>query len=139
MFCCCAEQSDLGPDSACAAEAQAIPMHDGCIVGPVAMKVARPSGHKKLSIAYTVELKMDEERTPLGIELVWPDLTVGSVTHGLAATYNAKVGNAHQIMGGDRLVSFNGVVGGSQILAAMQNVYHTPAYGQSMLFKFIRE
>eukprot|EP00928_Gymnodinium_smaydae_P092545 TRINITY_DN76438_c0_g1_i1.p2 TRINITY_DN76438_c0_g1~~TRINITY_DN76438_c0_g1_i1.p2 ORF type:complete len:179 (-),score=82.79 TRINITY_DN76438_c0_g1_i1:74-610(-) len=90
---------------------------------------------KAAPVQYTVELRMDDACTPIGIELRQPSCKVKSMRDGcLAAKYNADGANATKIAVGDTLVAFNDAT--SDLVKAIQAAYQKKEVGMKMTLKF---
>eukprot|EP00928_Gymnodinium_smaydae_P003989 TRINITY_DN11401_c0_g1_i1.p2 TRINITY_DN11401_c0_g1~~TRINITY_DN11401_c0_g1_i1.p2 ORF type:complete len:207 (+),score=94.41 TRINITY_DN11401_c0_g1_i1:87-623(+) len=86
---------------------------------------------------YEIELTMDSEKTPIGIELKQPSCIVKSFRDGaLVAKYNAAY-PAQKVAVGDKLISFNGC-GSGDIVPSIKKAYSELSAGAKMTLKFSR-
>eukprot|EP00928_Gymnodinium_smaydae_P099132 TRINITY_DN937_c0_g1_i1.p2 TRINITY_DN937_c0_g1~~TRINITY_DN937_c0_g1_i1.p2 ORF type:complete len:183 (+),score=82.58 TRINITY_DN937_c0_g1_i1:63-611(+) len=86
-------------------------------------------------VEYTIELVLDKEKMPIGLELKQPSCVVKSIRDGLlAAKYNASAAE-QKIQVGDKLISFNG---SDQCVSSIKEAYQKGAEGTKMSLKFSR-
>eukprot|EP00928_Gymnodinium_smaydae_P081772 TRINITY_DN65234_c0_g1_i1.p1 TRINITY_DN65234_c0_g1~~TRINITY_DN65234_c0_g1_i1.p1 ORF type:complete len:172 (+),score=83.62 TRINITY_DN65234_c0_g1_i1:89-604(+) len=102
---------------------------------------AKKAEEKKAPVEFTVELAMDAEKTPLGIELKASSLVVKNIKPGLlAAKYNETASAEKKIEIGDKLISVNDSSQGDAV-KCIQKFFqdsNTKA-GDKFTCKFLRE
>eukprot|EP00928_Gymnodinium_smaydae_P093444 TRINITY_DN7761_c0_g1_i1.p1 TRINITY_DN7761_c0_g1~~TRINITY_DN7761_c0_g1_i1.p1 ORF type:complete len:105 (-),score=38.71 TRINITY_DN7761_c0_g1_i1:66-380(-) len=85
---------------------------------------------------YTVDLKMDDACTSIGLELQKGYKVKSLQDNCLVSKYNADAGNKTKVAVGDKLIAFNGVT--TEIIKEIKAHYERKQVGSAMTLQFER-